>query len=252
MYVAFLLLPEAIRPDPDAIAAAYEALFPDRPPIVATADDVLGIDGGTVSLTGEDGVLHAMLVDSPVPDGEAERNTARSLAFVGQEPTLPPHGAHLVLPWNPIEELTIVEGLRAQARVTAAAALATGAIAVYVGAAGATHPADWYVEVVRQVDDPTMLWIGVSHAVLDQEPPRHSFLSFGMHQFGQPDLLLTAGIEDGSDAIEYFYDLLAYCSASGKTVGDGETVGRTEDERILVRHEPNPVDEDRAVFCVDL
>jgi hypothetical protein len=250
MYVAFLLLSEATRPDPDAIAAAYAALFPDRTPIVPTSDDVLGIDGGAASLTGEDGVLHVMLVDHAVPDGEAERNATRSLAFVGQDPSIPPHEAHLVLPWNPNEELTVVEGLRAQARVTAAAALATGATAVYLGAAGATHPADWYIEVVRQVDDPTMLWIGVSHAVTEE--PRHSFLSFGMHQFGQPDLLLTAGIEDGSDAIEYFYDLLAYCSASGKAIAEGETVGRTEDERIVVRYEPNPVDEDRVVFCVDL
>lgn len=251
MYVSFVLLSEAVRPDPDAIAAAYAGLFPERGPLVPSGDEEAS--GGTaeaISLSNEDGIVHVMIVAEPVPEGEAERNAERSLAFVGQEPTIAPHEAHLVVPWSPAEGRTAHEGLQAQARVTAAVALAAGGTAVYMGAAGATHPADWFVEVARQVEDPIMLWIGVSHAVTDE--PRHSFLSFGMHQFGQPDLLLTAPLDGGSDAIEYFYDLLAYCSASGKAVAEGESVGRTEDERITVRYEPNPVDEDRIVFCVDL
>ncbi len=276
MYVAFVLLPEATRPDPEAIAAVYSELFPGRPPLVATseraasgpADDAADADdrgnastdastgantdtdADAISLASDEGIAHVMLMPIPVPDGEAERNAERSLAFVGQEPELPPHSAHLVVPWSPSENQTILEGLQAQARVTAAVTLASGGVAVYMGAAGATHPAEWFVEVARQVDDPIMLWIGVSHAVTEEA--RHSFLSFGMHQFGQPDLLLTAPLEQGSDAIEYFYDLLAYCASTGRAVNDGETVGRTDDERILVRYEPNPVDEDRVVFCVDL
>lgn len=258
MYVAFVLLPEATQPDPNAIAAVHAELFPAHAPL-AFLDDGLESPAGSdpasgtkdaFSLSSDDGMAHVIVVPGPVPDGEAERNAERSLAFVGQEPEIAPHAAHLVVPWQPAEGVSVVEGLRAQARVTAAVALATGANAIYMGAAGATHPADWYIEVARQVEDPLMLWIGVSHAVTPEA--RHSFLSFGMHQLGQPDLLLTAPLEGGSDAIEYFYDLLAYTSANGRAITEGETVGRTDDEHIAVRYEPNPVDEDRLVFCVDL
>lgn len=252
MHVAFVLLTDELRLDADLIAATYRELFPDHGPLVPTGENGGDEDGETsaIGLACADGVAHLVVVPGPVPGGEAERNAARSLAFVGQDPVLPEHSAHLVVPWSPADGASIPEGLASQARVTAAIALATGASGVYVGAASATHPADWYVEVARQVEAPIMLWVGVSHAVTDE--PRHSFLSSGMHQFGQPDLLLTAPIEDGSDAIEYFYDLLLYTSANGRAITEGETVGRTEDERIVVRYEANPVDDERVVFCVDL
>ena len=250
MHVAFALLPQLATPDADLIAAAYEGLFPDRSPLVPTGTEAADDGVPMAALACEDGAVHVMVVGEPVPGEEVARGVGHSLAAIGQEPGPPEHAAHLVVAWFPREGATPTEGLQAQARVTAAVALAAGAVGVFVGAASATHPAEWYVEVARQVEEPTMLWVGVSHVVDDAQ--RHSFLSFGMHQFGLPDLLLTAPLDEGSEALEFFYEIVTQASQRGVMIEAGETVGRSESEQIPVRMEPNPVDEEMVVMCVDL
>lgn len=259
MHAAFVLLPEPTQPSGEAIAAVYAELWPQAAPL-RVEDDASDDDGaagapgadteGALSLVSDDGTAFVMLIPEPVPGGEAEENAERSLAFLGQEPELAPHAAHLVVAWAPSDGLTLTEGFVAQSRLLAAVLLATGAVGVYVGAAGATHPAEWYVEVARQIDDPIMLWTGVSHAFTPEE--RHSFLSFGMQQFGLPELLLTSPAEEGGEALEYLFDLMSYCATSGRAPAAGETVGRTAEERLPVRYEPSPVDPELEVMCVDL
>lgn len=247
MHVAFVLLPSVQVPDPAAVAAAHAELFPDAPPF--TADDAEG-EPGAVGLASDAGIAHLVLTAGPVPGGEAERAAARSLAAVGQDPAIPVYAAHLVVVWNPAFELTLVEGLTAQSRLIAAIVQVSGAAGVYVAAASTTHPPDWYVEVARVIDEPIMLWTGVSHVFGDDE--RHSFLSYGMHQFGLPDVLLTAPADAGSDAIEYLFELLLRGAVAGQLMADGQTVGPEPGTTLPAFIQPNPVDPETDVMCVDL
>jgi hypothetical protein len=251
MHVAFVLLPHVAEPDADAIATVYAELFPEHGALVPAGDNEAD-DGSNpgFGLACRDGVVHVVLAPDPVPDGEAERAAQRSMAAIGGEGAIPPHAAHLIVPWFPNETLTLVEGLSAQARVTAAIALATGAVGVYVGAASATHPAEWYVAVARELDDPLMLWLGVSHAVTPDE--RHSFLSFGMQQFSMQNLLLSAPLSEGGEALEYFYALLGSCAESGSPLVPGEIIGREPGELLTVRDEPSPIDDEQIVSAIDL
>lgn len=247
MHVAFVLLPEAVLPDPAVIAELHAELFPQAPPLQV---DLAQDEPGTAGLRGPDGLAHLVLNDEPVADGEAERAAAHSLAAVGQDPELAAHAAHLVVVWSPSDALTLVEGLTAGSRLLAAVVLASGAGGVYVPAASTTHPPEWFVEVARVVDLPIMLWTGLSHGF--GEDDRHSFLSYGMHQFGLTDILLSAPADDGADALEFLFELMLRGALAGALSIGGETLGPHPGQRLPVRVRPNPVDPDADVLCLDL
>jgi hypothetical protein len=73
-----------------------------------------------------------------------------------------------------------------------------------------------------------------------------------MKQLGLPDLLLTAPKANTGTAFETFFDLLAYVADLGKPLPDGDTVGRSDNERLPVRYVPSPIKPSERVWRVDL
>ena len=226
---AFLLTQSTEIPSDEEIGSAYEALWPDEP--LAGSFRIGGIDG-------------------PVPEGEAQHAAAFSVASLGNAKALAPHSAHLVLIYTPAEDLSAVGELQAFTRVLAALLVASGAQAVYWGAAGASHPAGFFVEVAQNVEIPLPLWSGVSRWRLPDG--RLGLLSLGMAQLGLLDLFVTAPADEATGALGFFYDLLTYVAERGSVLRDGETTGRSEDEQLVVHHRPSPDDDTLMVFAVDL
>ena len=95
-----------------------------------------------------------------------------------------------------------------------------------------------------------MLWSGVS--IAREKDGRLSLLSLGMEQLNLPNLLVVAQESSGSVAIETMFDLLAYVAERGQALAEGDTVGRTDDERLPVRYVPSPVDSAKRVWRVEL
>lgn len=227
MPLAFALTQHAEAPSDEEIAGAYRQLWPDQP------------------LTGS---FQVIAVPGPIPEDEAEHAAQFSVASLGQANA--PHSAHVAIAYTPADDLSALGELQAFTRVVAALLVATRAQGVYWGDSGATHPAGFFVEMAQNVELPLPLWSGVS---LARTPDgRLSLLSLGMAQLDLPDLLLTAGPEDGQEALGFFYDLLTYVAERGEVLRPGETTGRTDEELLVVRHEPSPADDELAVFCVDL
>jgi hypothetical protein len=48
------------------------------------------------------------------------------------------------------------------------------------------------------------------------------------------------------------FDLLGYVASIGKPLPDGDTVGRTADERLPVSYVPSPLDSSKKVWRVEL
>jgi hypothetical protein len=95
-----------------------------------------------------------------------------------------------------------------------------------------------------------MLWSGVS--IARENDGRLSLISLGMKQLNLPDLLLIASKSSESVALETMFDLLAYVAEIGEVLPDGDTVGRTEDERLLIRYVDSPIDSSTKVWRVEL
>lgn len=249
--LAFVLLEQAVLPDPQKVVEAFAFYAGSGEQILATEREAGEKEQTMVSFTGPGSALMmAMLIPMPIPNGEAEDNVGGSLSSLKDGWTLPPYQAHLVV------TMMGGEGPPAATMATftafiAAVTASTPSVGVYWGNAGATHSREFLLTIAEEQDPVPrlMLWSGVS--IARQEDGRLSLLSLGMSQLGLPDLLLTPKAMSPGDAIMTLYDLLAYCLSIGKPIPAGNTIGRTAEERIPVRYVPSPRDGSTTVMHID-
>jgi hypothetical protein len=245
MHLCFVLLPDLTQLTQRALEKAFKE-FPDLPKpkwrSQKKGDAQVVVDGLEIAVA---------LLPAPVPDGEADHATERSLSGLDGTWTLPEHRAHLAVVCtgdSKKKKRTAVEGLTLFTRVVAAVTRATGAVGVYWGEASATHHPEFMVNIA-QSELPLPIWVGVSIA---QGKRGVELLSVGLQrQLGLPDLLLEAKVADG-EALEFFYDLLAYVVRRGAAIPAGETVGRDEKEKLAVKYVKSPVEPSAEVWAVKL
>jgi hypothetical protein len=253
MQLAFVLTAQPEAPDPAAMVGELERSWPRAP-----AFHDVDVDApGRFSLTGPPGTVVVGAMPGAVPNGEAEAHAAYSAAFLAREPDLPAHAGHLVVAFTPAagggrlrrrRQSRPTEQLRAFIRVLAALSATTSASGVYWGTAGATHPAPFFIDLARADDSSPFLWSGVSFG--STEDGDFSLLSLGMAQLDLPNLLLTGPPGERGSAVEWFLSLLDYVADLGAAPRDGDTVGRSSDERLIVSHVPSPRDETETVWRV--
>jgi hypothetical protein len=190
-------------------------------------------------------------VPAPVPDGEAEQFVPYSISAVGSGWQLPEYPAHAMVTLMGDEDTVTIESLDLFTKVVAAVVESSTAVGVYWGATGATHNAEFVLDVANAEGLlPVMLWNGIS--IADGGPGRLSMLSLGMEQLGLPNLMLTTPSERGNAAIEMMLDLLNFLIERGEPIPEGDTIGFTAEQRLPIRYETSPIDPEKQVWCVDL
>jgi len=249
VHVAFVLLSTPTLPRGEDIVRAYAGVAPKKERIRVVEVKDAKKDIVTLELT-PGGDAFVALMPVAVPKGEADEAARFSLSSFGRGWKLPPHKAHLIVTLMDTSGAKAVDSLSRFTSLTAAVTEASHAVGVYCGNAGATHDPKFFVEVAR---DPGIMarltvWTGVSVA---KEGARISFLSLGMKQLELPDLLLTAPAS-GKDALPTMFDLLAYVIDRGKPLPEGDTVGRSAEERFPVHYVPSPIDPKTKVWRVDM
>lgn len=246
---AFVLLSRPQLPDAEAIIRSFASIAPDLEPLRhAESDDAPGGEILQFEAAGGSNVI-IMLLPMPVPSREADEAARFSISSFGSGWTLPPHEAHLVVTLQSAG--SALETLLLITPILAAVADASSAVGIYWGNAGATHDPKIFIELAGEqtVESEILLWTGVS---LVQEPDgRLSLLSLGMkQQLNLPDLWLTASKEN--EPLEWFFNLLSYVASSGEPIPDGDTIGRTADEKIPVRYVSSPLEGGDSVCRIEI
>jgi hypothetical protein len=247
MQLAFLLLERNVELDAVRIRVALERVW-DEPFALGAGSG----EGDALSYSvGESDALILVPVPTPVPDGEAEALAACSISSLGTGWQLGAHQAHLIVTLQEQDAGLAPRRLWRFSRLLAGVVDGVdGVVGIYCGEAHATHDPDFFRDMAMQDGLlPVHLWNGISMAGNDQ---RVSLLSLGMHQLGQPNLKLTGPRAEGTALIEYFFNLLEYAAKRGSPIAHGETVGRSSDEKLVVRHEPSPIADGETMWCVDL
>jgi hypothetical protein len=72
----------------------------------------------------------------------------------------------------------------------------------------------------------------------------------GMRQFGLMDIEVDRCKMNAQDLHEFVSNIAQYLIQSGPVIEDGNTVGGSEDERILVHHRPSMIDPQRRVYKI--
>lgn len=252
--LAFVLLSEARLPDAKEITRSFrDFAAPGEDIQCDTNDSGKGTSEQIISLklnTGETSFV--ALMPAPVPKGEADYGAQFSLSSFKNGWKLPAHHAHLVVTFHAAPDAPPIVELSRFTSLVAAVTKASPAVGVYWGNAGATHDSEFFVSVASDhgVVPRIMLWSGVS--VARKKDGRLSLLSLGMEQLNLPNLLLVSGDSSANGAMETMYDLLAYVAERGEPLPEGDTVGRTNDERLPVRYVKSPVDSTKKVWRVEL
>jgi hypothetical protein len=251
--LAFVLLPDAKLPEAESIISAYAHFEPNGRVELGREDAAQPTTGHAVLSFRSDAGEGAFvaLIPAPVPNDEADQGAQFSVGSIGTGWSLPPHVAHLVVTSTPPPGSDRLQSISRFTSLVAAVAQASSAVGVYWGNAGATHGADFFTTVATEqgVTPRIMLWTGVSIA---RPQGKLSLLSLGMGQLSLPDLLLVAPQSSGNGALETFFDLLAYLAHRGSAIPEGDTVGRTADERLKVRYVNSPLDPSKKVWRVEL
>lgn len=185
----------------------------------------------------------------PIPNGEAEAFAECSYGSILGAPHAGEHHAHVLLLTRSSTEDSI-DSLPEHMRHAAAVAHALEAVGIYDGNAGATHLTAFYVGALQSEELPPCLVTGLS---LARESPRTaSVLTRGLRRLGLQEFLVTVPMEQLAAGIEYVLDLVAYVVSRKEQLGDGETVGRSADERIPVVRQKSPFNDSEQVVTLAL
>lgn len=238
MHLTFVLLPEPTPLDGQRISRAYAELF-DGDPLAVELGEVL-------TLRARNGEALAMLAEGAIP-AEEVAGAAQHAAYPGAEIE---HVAHVIVtsPTTP-DDAPPTQTLLQHARIVAAVAVAHGARAVYDGEAPATLPVDIYAEFVQD-ELPISLWSGLS--VAKEEDGRASLLTLGLGRFGVPNLMVGTSADGLDEAFDFLWNIASYVVRRGEAIADGETLGRTAEEKLTVSHIPSPIDDEATVMRIDL
>lgn len=252
--LAFILLSEAHLPEPEAIVAAFkEFAAPSEVLQPAPEDDAELGRGQLCSLKFASGeTAFVALMPAPIPTGEAEEAAQFSLSSLMNNWELQPHKAHLVVLFHATPGASKIDQLTRFTRLLAAVGKASPTVGVYWGNAGATHAPDFFYSIAADPDPTTlmMLWSGFS--IAREGADRVSLLSLGMKQLQLPDMLLVGHASNPQESIELLYELLWYVAQRGEPLPEGDTVGRSAEERLRVHYVPSPLDSAEKVWRVEV
>jgi hypothetical protein len=144
----------------------------------------------------------------------------------------------------------MIDSLPEHLRHTASVAHALDALGVYDGNAGATHLAPFYIGAIQQESLPPHIVTGLSLA--KESEGRVSVLTTGLRRLGLREFLVTVPIREIQPGIDYVLDLVGYVVDRREQIANGETVGRSVEERLLVTHRKSPVSDSEDVVTLDL
>jgi len=239
--IAFVLTETAALPSAEAVLAEHTTLSPEGPSL-----ELIEGDDKTVSFSLERMTVVAAAMPAPVPDGEAEDAARFSLGSMGTGWQLGPHAAHVLV--TLLADEVSPDDLQEFTIAVAAVALAANAVGVYWGEGHVTHAPRFFADTALEA--PLMAWNGVS--VANEGPERLSFLTLGMRQLGLPDMMVGAPRGAGNDAVSFLFEVLRYMVSRGEPLPDGDTIGRTAEEKLQVSYGASPANPEQKVFRVDL
>jgi hypothetical protein len=94
--------------------------------------------------------------------------------------------------------------------------------------------------------------VAVDVTAAQESPTRMSFLTHGLQRYGRDEFYVTCPVE-GRGALSFVFDMARWMLTDpDKHLPTGDTVGRSEDERLAIQRVPNPTGKGPEVIRVDL
>jgi hypothetical protein len=195
------------------------------------------------------GVLAHM--PAPIPTGEAETNADGNFLWPNGKEEASKHASHVIVTNIVAGEMTPVQSAIEVSRLALVALDLFDGIGVYWGNACVCNSRavfEGFCEDISEENLPVPMWLRFQPVrVSDDEI---GLYTLGMKQFGLMEIEVDRCKRDLESLFEFVCNTALYLIRSGPVIEDGNTVGGTAEERILVRHRPSMIDADRKVYKI--
>lgn len=174
---------------------------------------------------------------TPIPASDIDYACTNSILWRDAALVLRKHTSHLIVTVmgdfdTPLDEAMFLSC------VIAACTEAYDSCAVYWGHASVVHRPEFFREQIQQVEEgqlPVIAWVGF---LLAQGGSKGTIDLYtrGLDVFGLMEIEVHGTDRPLSDVLGRVTELCSYLLKNGNVIGDGHTVGGTEEERVRAHH----------------
>ena len=209
-------------------------------------------EGNIITVTrGGDTVGFLAHMPAPIPEGEAEANADGNFLWPDGRDEAARHRSHVIVTNIGAGDQTPVQSAITVSRLALVALKLFDGIGVYWGNASVCNSREvfeGFCEDISEEHVPVPVWLRF-------QPVRASndeigLYTLGMSQFGLMDIEVDRCRMDLQELFEFVSNIAHYLIRSGPVIADGNTVGGSAEERILVRHRPSMIDQGRRVYKI--
>jgi len=200
---------------------------------------------------GEDTVGFLAHMPAPIPGGEAEDNADGNFLWPDGKDEAAKHLSHVIVTTMGAGEQTPVQSAIAVSRLALVALGVFDGIGVYWGNASVCNSRavfEGFCESISEEHVPVPMWLRFQ--LFRASDGEIGLYTLGMRQFGLMDIEVDRCKMDLEELFEFVANIAHYLIQSGPVIADGNSVGRSEEERILVHHRASIVDADRQVYKI--
>lgn len=200
---------------------------------------------------GSDAVGFLAHMPAPIPNGEAEANADGNVFWPNGKAAAAQHRSHVIVTNLGGEERTPIQSAIAVTQLALVALELYDGIGVYWGNGSVSNSRDMFESFSENMSEehvPVPLWLRFQ--LVRTANNQIGLYTLGMRQFGLMDIEVDRCQMGPKELCEFVSNIAHYLIQSGPVIADGNTVGGSAEERILVRHRPSMIDKQRKVYKI--
>jgi hypothetical protein len=233
MVIAMIARPAAAWFDPALVTAAFAAQSSNGPALrhTATDDTVLTFDLGGID-------AFVALMPAPIPWTDLEGPCATAPFWPEADAQMRTHVAHYVVTLTGAASPVGIRVLTT--RLVGAILTAQACTGVYWGEGTLVHSPRAFLELSKDISEQSFdpaLWI--DFRLIPGERGSFTLFTTGMAAFGLMEIEAADARLSFDEIMERVLGLATYLINTGPVINDGETMGLTATDKVLVRHRPS-------------
>jgi hypothetical protein len=202
-------------------------------------------------MRGESAIGFLAHLPAPIPNHEAEENADGNFLWPKGKDEVAEHRSHVIVTNIGAGDQKPIQSAIAVSRLALVALQLFDGIGVYWGNASVCNSREvfeGFCENISEEHVPVPVWLRFQ--LVRASGDEVGLYTLGMSQFGLMEIEVDRSRMKVQDLFEFVSDIAHYLIQSGPVIADGNTVGGSDDERILVRHRASMVDQHRRVYKI--
>jgi hypothetical protein len=233
--VCMVALNEEALPSASEIQVALAARLPGASESEITEDD----GTFTIELGKNRGIVST--IPAPIPWSELAGPCETAWWWPEATEQLKPHVAHAIIALFGDAGTALQRHIQLTHLASAVASTANAA-GIYWGGGTIVHEPAAFEELSADLGDQIEPQLWIDMRLGQNDDGSFSYFTTGMEAFGHLEVEIDSVPLQSQELFDFAYSIIHYILTSGATIADGETIGRTEDEKVRITHEESTWD----------